>query len=259
MLLASVNMKSPLKDKPLRNPGESLRDDIQEFIYDKILSYFFYIAASLVLAGMEWSRYFFSIQPNPWLYTLVSICITAFSILKVLPAIKQLRNMRQGLHGEMAVGQYLERCREQGAKVFHDIPGDNFNIDHVVIANSGVYVVETKSYSKPDSGEPTMYFDGKQVTLRERGSFKDPVIQAKAGATWIKNLLKESTGKDLTVRGVLTFPGWFVQPTAESKASDLWVLNPKAIPSFIENSRPKLSDDEVNMLAFHLSRYVRTK
>lgn len=252
-------MKSPLKDKPLRNPGESLRGEISDFIYDKILSYYLYAAFALFLAAFEWYRYFFSFAPRPWLFTFAAACILLFSVIKVVPALKKLKILRQGLDGEMAVGQHLESCREQGAKVFHDIQGEGFNLDHVIIAKSGLYVVETKSYSKPDKGEPTVIFDGEQVTLRGRGSFKEPVIQTKAGATWLRSLLKESTGKIFPVRPVLTFPGWFVQPTAESKASDLWVLNPKAIPSFIENSYSKLTDEELHLAAYHLSRYIRSK
>ena len=39
-------------------------------------------------------------------------------------------------HGERAVGQYLERLRESGPRVFHDVPGVGFNLDHVVIVSS---------------------------------------------------------------------------------------------------------------------------
>jgi hypothetical protein len=41
--------------------------------------------------------------------------------------------LMQGREGEKAVGQYLERLRARGYQVLHDIPGENFNIDHVLI------------------------------------------------------------------------------------------------------------------------------
>lgn len=44
----------------------------------------------------------------------------------------------KGPNGERAVGQYLELLREQGVKVFHDIPSDNFNLDHVLVSRSRV-------------------------------------------------------------------------------------------------------------------------
>lgn len=36
-----------------------------------------------------------------------------------------------------------------------------------------------------------------------------------------------------------------------------WVLEPKALPAFIENEPETLAERDVAMAAFHLSRYVR--
>jgi hypothetical protein len=79
----------------------------------------------------------------------------------------------------------------------------------------------------------------------------------KAGAGWLKSLLKESTDQDFLVKPVVVFPGWYVQPTAEAKSSDVQVLNPKALPAFIERSKNQLMPDKLSMAAFHLSRYIR--
>jgi hypothetical protein len=56
---------------------------------------------------------------------------------------------------------------------------------------------------------------------------------------------------------VVLFPGWFIEPTAESKQSDVWVLNPKALPAFISNSQKRLSGEDMSLVAYHLSRFVR--
>src|SRR5690606_25157268 len=114
---------------------------------------------------------------NPWLFTACAVLLAVFTAFKTVEALPHIRNLKQGRDGERAVGQYLETLRETGAKVFHDIPGTGFNIDHVVIASAGIFVIETKTWSKPESGEPTVTFDGKAVTLRQRGSFDQPVIQ----------------------------------------------------------------------------------
>ena len=128
----------------------------------------------------------------------------------------------------------------------------------MLIARSGVYVVETKTFSKPDKGETKNIFTGDNLV--HHNGFKDdkPLIQVKAAANWLKQQLKESTGRDVAVRKVLLFPGWFIEPTAEAKQSDVWVLNPKALPAFISNSREQLSGEDVAMMDYHLSRFVRT-
>jgi len=56
---------------------------------------------------------------------------------------------------------------------------------------------------------------------------------------------------------VVLFPGWFIEPTAEARQSDVWVLNPKALPAFISNSGEQLTDEDVGLVGYHLSRFVR--
>jgi hypothetical protein len=58
-----------------------------------------------------------------------------------------MRTLRQGIEGEKAVGQFLERLREQRYQVFHDLVGDGFNVDHVLIGPAGVFTIETKTSS----------------------------------------------------------------------------------------------------------------
>ena len=73
----------------------------------------------------------------------------------------------------------------------------------------------------------------------------------------LQELILETSGKRVLVRPVVVLPGWFVVPTAEAKASDVWVLNPKALPAFIEHSDTQLAGADVHLVASHLTRYVR--
>lgn len=251
-------MKSPLKDRPLRNPGESLDEEIDRFLHDKALPYALAVSFIVLLTILEWYRWIADIEPNPYPVTSLALIVTPFCVFRIYRIKKHIRNLRLGRDGEKVVGQYLERIRSMGAEVFHDVPEKNFNLDHVVIASSGVYLIETKTYSKPEQGEATITFNGTHITMRGRGSYDAPVIQAKAGARWLRDFLKESTGREYPIRPVLLFPGWFIQPTVETKKSDLWVLNPKALPAFIQNSFAVLREDDVKLASYHLSRYIRT-
>jgi hypothetical protein len=251
-------MKSPIKDKPLRNPGQSLDQYLLDVVFDEGIIYILTGTFVCFYAFNNWIYYLTEKVPNPWAMTLIAVAVVAYCLYKIKKALKKITKLKQGRDGERAVGQYLESLREQGVKVFHDLPGENFNLDHVLVALSGVYVIETKTYSKPDKGETRIIYTGE--TLIHHNGFKDdkPLVQVKAGANWLKQLIKESTGRDIDVKKVVLFPGWFIEPTAESKQSDVWVLNPKALPAFIANSRKRLSGEDVNLVAFHLSRFVRT-
>lgn len=160
-----------------------------------------------------------------------------------------------GVHGR-SVGQFLDGLREGGARIFHDVPAEDFNLDHVVISTHGIYVVETKTITKP-SADAKVIYDGERVTVAGHSPDRDPVKQAKAEANWLRQLLKQSTGRDFPVRGVVVYPRWWIEPTNKDRPREVWVLEPKALPKFIENAPAAMAAEDVAMASYHLSRYVR--
>lgn len=211
-------MKTPLKDKPLHNSGQSSDEYIRDYLDDKILSPMLYAGCMIVLTIMEWYLWFTKSIPNPFPITLVAILASIYAAIKIVTGKKKLQALKLGRDGEIAVGQYLELLREKGAKVFHDIPGDGFNLDHVVIDKSGIYVVETKTFSKPEKGAPNIVYDGEKILVDGKEVDRNPVIQVKAACNWLKDLLKKSTGKDCDPRPVIMFPGLFNRPQKQKIA-----------------------------------------
>jgi hypothetical protein len=53
-----------------------------------------------------------------------------------------------GARGEQLIGESLDELRKQGIAVLHDrrIPGTKANIDHLVVSQAGVFVIDTKHY-----------------------------------------------------------------------------------------------------------------
>jgi hypothetical protein len=251
-------MRSPIKRKPLRNAGDSLTEQIHDVVYDRMFVYFVGALYFVVVAGMDWVRWYFNLPPSPKMLTVLAICAVAVAAYKISRDLRYAKRLKLGRDGEMAVGQFLESLRGRGAQVLHDLPGEGFNVDHVVIHPSGIYAIETKTFSKPDRGEPKILFDGESVQILGKTPERNPVAQARAIAKWFQGLIHSSTGKRFEVRPVVVFPGWFIQPTAEAKHSNVWVLNPKALPSFIENSKPQISESDVHLIKSHLSRYARS-
>jgi hypothetical protein len=174
----------------------------------------------------------------------------------VARAVPNVLALRLAAEGEKAVGQFLEGLREHGYRVFHDVVGDGFNVDHVLIGPAGIFTVETKTWSKPPRGEARIQFDGERILRGTLEPDRDPVIQARAQSGWLRDLLAESTGRRFDVRPVVVFPGWFIEQTS-AKARGIWVLNPKALPHFLENEPRQLSDEEAKLASFHLSRFIR--
>lgn len=214
---------------------------------------------AVVMAGIEWVKWFTKSPPNPILLTIFAILVAAFAAYRLASIRPQIRNLRQGRDGEKAVGQFLERLRNQGAHVLHDFPGEGFNIDHIVIHTSGIYLMETKTFSKPAKGKAVVSFDGDSLLIAGHKPDRNPLLQARASSKWLAEIIAESTGTKQKITPVVLFPGWFVERPLDTKNQDVLVLNPKALPNFLANSRAILKPHEVSMVSSHLSRYARSE
>ena len=98
--------------------------------------------------------------------------------------------------------------------------------------------------------------DGEQVAIGGWQPDRNPVIQARAQAGWLRALLKETTGRDFPILPVIVYPGWFVKQDGRPK-TPLWVLNPKALPQFLKNRETTLGQSDIKLAAYHLSRFIR--
>lgn len=251
-------MKSPLKAKPLKNPGESLERRLTDIALERIFLPITIAVMMFVWAAYEWIRWAFDQPPNPYVISFIALVGILWAAIRITRAFKDIKFIKQGIASEKAVGQFLERLRINGAEVFHDIEGDKFNLDHVVIHKSGVYVVETKALSKPLSGKTELVYNGAEVLRDGRALPRNPILQVSAASAWLRQLIEESTGRRFAVKGIVTFPGWYIRSNHNTQKSSVWVLNPKAIPTYIGNQSELLSDEDVHLLKFHLGKYIRS-
>jgi len=208
-----------------------------------------------LIAGLEWLHFYFNTKPSPIIYCIAAVLGIAYAAFRIWRSIPKLRNLRLAMEGERVVGQFLERLRQHGFQVFHDVVGDGFNVDHVLIGPSGVFTVETKTWNKPVSGNAQIVFDGEMLKIGSFSPDRDPIVQARAQASWLKQLLQESTGRKFETRPVIVFPGWFVENSRGFH--DQWVLEPKALLSFLQHEPVRLSAEDIKLASFHLSRLIR--
>jgi hypothetical protein len=251
-----MSSQSPLKAKPLRLPGESVDKEIDRWVNDASIGPFFGAGSFCILAIFEWYGFLAHAPRQPLVFTGIAVAALLYAGWRFRVIRKQVRQLRLGRDGERAVGQFLERLREDGAQVFHDIPGEGFNLDHVVISTHGIYAVETKTLSKPWP-KAKVVVEGDSLRVAGEEPDRNPIVQVTAAAKWLEKQLQASTGKRFFVRGVVVFPGWFVEQRGPS--GDVWVLEPKALPAFIDNAPAMISASDVSLAAFHLSRYVRSR
>jgi len=60
--------------------------------------------------------------------------------------------------------------------------------------------------SKPVKGNHSILFDGYKIILGGLEPERNPVVQAKPQASWLRELLAESTGRKFEVRPVIVYP-----------------------------------------------------
>ena len=252
-MATNTKSKSPLRDKPLRQAGQSVQEEIDRLLDEQALPYVLGSIFVVMLAAIEWYRWWTDSPLQPGIATFTAAIVVAFTAFKLRGVAKRAQHLRQGRDGEKIVGEFLEELREKGCIVFHDIVADKFNIDHVVLSDRGIFVVETKTFSKP-GGDAKVRSDGKGLSCDGLGDQTHIIDQAKGNARWIAEMLKQSTGRDFATKPVIVFPGWYVEGGLHK---DHWVISPKALPKLLEGEDQRIRPEDVKMAAYHLSRYIR--
>lgn len=258
--LEVMKSRSPLKSVPLRMPGQSLDESIVSTAVSDVLPY---IVATLTLAFvalLEWLAVIAHWKRHPEAYSAMAGVAAAACLWRVARTRRRVERLQLARDGERVVGEELERLRARGAEVFHDVPGEGFNLDHVVLSPRGFYVIETKTRSKPRWGRATVQLKDGRVFVAGRVPDRDPLAQARAGARWLADTLEKTTLKRFRVRGVVLFPGWFIKrmdPAWRRSADQPWVLSPQALSKFIEYETPQIAVTDVKLAAEHLAAYVR--
>lgn len=216
--IARRQRRSPLTSDLLRTPGHALREQLEDLRQDVSMD-----LALLMVVPLFPLAYFYvhstltAAAPRPALLVIAVVgagVVVTVMIRKMLRKGERLDHLRLGLDAELAVGQELDQLMREGAFVFHDLPTERFNIDHVVVARQGVFAIETKGYSKPirDGGfaDATAVYDGKTLMLPAR-SATNAIEQAERQAQWLSKWLQSSTGEPVRVAPVLALPGWYIE------------------------------------------------
>jgi membrane protein implicated in regulation of membrane protease activity len=186
--------RRPVSDKLLRASAESLRARM-----DKFDEQFTNNCVWILLYGPAWFLVFALYVrwrlKSPHLGTemicfgAVVVIVTVWLSRKVIARLQRYRNDALGFKGERAVGEELNKLMLDGCLVYHDVPGEGaWNVDHVVVAPTGVYAIETKTRSKDrcnkDRTDYEVIYDGKTLQYPNWNDTHG-LDQAKANARWL--------------------------------------------------------------------------
>lgn len=250
---------SPLNAPPLRAPGQSQRSRASDMLGEGLAPWIACCAFAVVGALLEWYWWAISAPRMPVAYTLICVALLGYFFARKLPRIIQdARQHKLGAEGEQNVAESLDWLRPDGYQVLHDVVENGYNIDHLLIGPSGVYVVETKTRSKySNHRDVRVTFDGTHVLIDGFRPDRDPVRQVQALCDRVREILGCAGVSPLPpVHPVIAFPGWFVDSSCAS--APVWVLNPKQLPGRVRAQQPQLTPTEVRRVADALAQHART-
>jgi len=256
--------KTPLTQRLLRPPGESLRkliDELGDKLWDKII---YALSGCAFVAFGTWVAFDQFILGA----VFVVLGLTLFSLLSISlwKLSSRLRDCRLGFLGERAVGEELNQLLAHGWRVYHDVefnenPGQKpFNIDHIVVGTGGIFAIETKTRRKrikhnADDANNEVIFNGSTLKY-PWGEETFGIGQARQRANYLETWLKSKLGQELRVQPVLALPGWLVKRRARS---DLNVISGREIKALFrgEHKKPALSTQLSQAVAALLDQKCR--
>ena len=71
--------RSPIKNKPLRMPGQSLEEERAALLENKFETWALMAAFLVAMAVFEWFRYFRPLPPQPWLLSMCAVGMLGFA------------------------------------------------------------------------------------------------------------------------------------------------------------------------------------
>lgn len=250
----------PFTEMPLRPPGESLRkklEELNEQFDEKFAVAFMLCIGAATFAGAVVA--FGKAEPLLLGFSaLVAILAAAFAAKSLSRIQRQLWDYRLGFDGERAVGETLNRLIADGFEIFHDMPFEGFNIDHIIVGPPGVFAVETKTRRKPaelkGTSKATVIYDGAVLTFPRGYVNTNWIEQAQFNAKKLSEFLSSAIGEPTTVKPILTLPGWFVERRGRGSVN---VLNPKEIQRSFRTDGPFLPPDRIQRIVHQLTERCR--
>lgn len=250
--MAAHGLRPPVETKLLRSPGEGAFNKMKDFD-DKVEgAVTMVMGVPALMAVIYLSCKLKAPRQIPGLGTaLLAVAFVSFVAftLQLIHTLKQRDTWRLGFRGERAVGEILNKLMLEDCHVFHDFPlSQNGNLDHIVVAPSGVYAIETKTRSKGKASATQqsheVIYDGKGLKFPNYYD-TEKLIQTQDQADRLAKFLGDALKESIYVHPVLTFPGWYVTTKG---SGDVTVLNPKQIHSTVVNATPALSPDQIKRI-----------
>lgn len=242
-----------------RVQGESLQEKIRDYefkVTEQVMLPAFYGALTLFV----WYVYIASLTLGfleAITFTVISLVLIIRAFVKVRKLRGMLKRYRKGLEGERLVGESLNQLSNESTYVFHDIPGERFNVDHIIVSTRGIFVIETKHFNRDQCQE--FYYDGSMIyrVMKDGRKFLCPKLlpQIDGEARFIEHEIERRTDTKLPVVKVAILIGSYINSTENFK--DYWLLNESSFVTAFKQSKEIYDASVVKLVATHIREMVK--
>jgi len=189
---------------------------------------------------------------------IIFFSISLFVLARVL--FKKYQIYSIGADGEELVANCLSKLGES-YNILHDVklPKIISNIDHIVVGENGIFVLETKNHKGNIECDGDMW---SQTKIGRRGTeyngvLRNPSRQVKACAVNLRKFIKEYYPQlsNLWVNSIIVFTNEAVELTIKNPT--VKILEPSNLSGFIKNITPKnkLTVKQIQELSSILKRH----
>lgn len=250
--------KSPLNEKVLHHAGMQARkkiDAISDDIMERLMQVMLIGPMTMLvilLPRVQWSRMRYG-----WIEWIV-VAGAFLCVLWLARSIVLLRKERKawqaGHLGELATAQALNKLAAHRCLVFHDLPTDRANIDHIVVTPNAVFAVETKWRSKgPGKSGAEVHYDGKVLRFPSHET-DEPLHQVRGLSQWLSKYLHGETGQPVRVIPTVALPGWYVILDQGSTNADVKVINEKWQKTFLDIGGVEITQEQRTRIVNAISK-----
>jgi hypothetical protein len=253
MVFPKKGKKQPVL-KVRRRAGQSIRDEKERLTDNRLIPYYFSTVFLWLLWGWEEWRARTRQPPHPTLLLCLAIIATGVSAIVFGRLWRNFHRLNRGERGEMRVAEILDDLRSFGYRPVNDLTRDGFNIDHVLVGPAGVFAIETKF--RCGYGE-IEFRNGEGLFVGGFPDEKDCLKQARSNAAEVNRIIKENCRIDEWVWPVVVFVGdWRVKN--DWRSTDARVFTADNVVRHIVSQQPRLRRSEIDLIASHLERLVKS-
>ncbi|MEM8843788.1 MAG: NERD domain-containing protein [Pseudomonadota bacterium] len=243
---------------------ESIDDDsvtnqdkiIRERFVQTLRPYILFVIMLMTLLALEIYRWYTQSPPLLGLFVglfLVALTYTAYRISEYKD---HFHFLRLGRKGEPDVSRLLaDYSNDRGYTLYKDISFGKAKVDYILVSGAGIFLITIVNWHAPVNNEAIIDYDDEEMLLNGYRPDANLLSVLKQITSKLEDKFSNEIKLPALIKPLIIFPGWFVKSPKES--TKVVVMNPRDLMGYLEGNAELLSDNEITLLNYKLSKLIR--